>query len=212
MTTPNGGSTFNSSLMSQMKMVTRLVELGSRPVANGGLGMKRQIFFIQVGGFDTHSNQTGNAGASTPDSAKVIIGDHADRLAELSQTMNAFYQALSAIGIPTGLNVPLKDSVTAFTASDFSRTFPANGYGSDHGWGGHQLVVGGAVKGGATYGKFPQLAVNGPDDTSTGRWIPTLAVDQYAATIASWFGVDESGIGTVFPNLGRFSSPNLGFL
>lgn len=133
-TTPNGGSTFNSSLMSQMKMVTRLIELGSRPVVNGGLGMKRQIFFIQVGGFDTHSNQTENAGSTTEDAAKVIIGDHADRLAELSKTLNAFYQALSAIGTPTGLDVPLKDSVTAFTASDFSRTFPANGYGSDHGW------------------------------------------------------------------------------
>ena len=211
-TTPNGGSTFSSSLMSQMKMVARLIELGSRPAVNGGLGMRRQIFFIQVGGFDTHSSQTANAGATSTDNAKVIIGDHADRLAELSQTMNAFYQALSAIGTPAGLSTPLKNSVTAFTASDFSRTFPANGYGSDHGWGGHQLVVGGAVHGGETYGKFPVLAVNGPDDTNTGRWIPTLAVDQYAATIASWFGVDASGIGTVFPNLGRFSTPNLGFL
>lgn len=214
--TPNStAAPFNSGLMGQMKMVARLIDLGSRSVASGGLGMKRQIFFIQVGGYDTHTSQTKNQGSTVVDNAKVIIGDHADRLADLSKTMNAFYQAMSDIGRPVGSPVGtalLKDSVTAFTASDFSRTFPANGYGSDHGWGGHQLVMGGAVKGGATYGKFPTLAVNGPDDTSTGRWIPTTAVDQYAATIASWFGVDAAGINTVFPNLGRFASPNLGFL
>jgi uncharacterized protein (DUF1501 family) len=215
-TTPNGGSTFTSGLMSQMKMVARLIDLGSRPKGvSGGLGMKRQIFFIQVGGYDTHTNQTNNQGATAADNAKVVIGDHANRLADLSKTLNALYQALSAMGVPPGSppgTLPLKDCVTAFTASDFSRTFPGNGLGSDHGWGGHQLVMGGAVNGGATYGKFPTLAVNGPDDTSTGRWIPTTAVDQYAATIATWFGVDPAGIDTVFPNLGRFASPNLGFL
>lgn len=214
--TPNSTGTFTSGLLSQMKMVARLIDLGSRPKGvNGGLGMKRQIFFIQVGGYDTHSNQTNNQGSTTADDAKVIIGDHANRLADLSQTLNALYQALSDIGVPAGSppgTLPLKDCVTAFTASDFSRTFPGNGLGSDHGWGGHQLVMGGAVNGGATYGKFPTLAVNGPDDTSTGRWIPTTAVDQYAATIATWFGVDAAGIDTVFPNLGRFASPNLGFL
>ena len=211
-TTPNGGSTFSSALMSQMKMVARLIDLGSKSVASGGLGMRRQIFFIQVGGFDTHTNQTANSGQTSTDNAKVIIGDHANRLAEISQTLNALYQAMSDIGIKRGDPTSLTNAVTAFTASDFSRTFPANGYGSDHGWGGHQLVMGGAVKGGATYGKFPTLAVNGPDDTSTGRWIPTTAVDQYAATIATWFGVDANGLDTVFPNLGRFSTPNLGFL
>ncbi len=210
--TPNGGSSFASGLMGQMKMVARLIHLGSKPVAAGGLGMRRQIFFIQVGGYDTHTSQTKNAGQTTADNAKVVIGDHADRLADLSKTLNALYLAMSDIGTPAGFTTPLKDSVTAFTASDFSRTFPANGYGSDHGWGGHQLVMGGAVKGGATYGKFPTLAVNGPDDTDTGRWIPTTAVDQYAATLASWFGVDADGIDTVFPNLGRFATPNLGFI
>jgi uncharacterized protein (DUF1501 family) len=218
-TTPNGGATFNSSLMSQMKMVARLIHLGSKPGGlngqpgpEGGLGMRRQIFFIQVGGYDTHTNQTTNQGSDTTDNAKVIIGDHANRLAELSKVLNALYLALSDMGTPAGFTTPLKDSVTAFTASDFSRTFPGNGYGSDHGWGGHQLVMGGAVKGGATYGKFPTLAVNGPDDTSTGRWIPTTAVDQYGATIAKWFGVTPDGINTVFPNLGRFATPDLGFL
>ncbi len=212
-TTPNGGATNgNSSLMRQMRMVARLIHLGSKSVASGGLGMRRQIFFIQVGGYDTHTGQTNNAGATTTDNAKVILGSHANLMAELSQTLNALYQAMNDIGTPAGMSVPLKDCVTAFTASDFSRTFPANGFGSDHGWGGHQLVMGGAVRGRATYGKFPTLAVNGPDDTNTGRWIPTTAVDQYAATIATWFGVDSSQLDTVFPNLGRFSSSNLGFL
>ncbi len=211
-TTPNGGPTFNSGLLSQMKMVARLIDLGSKSIANGGLGMKRQIFFIQVGGYDTHTNQTNNAGQTTEDNAKVILGSHANLLADLSKSMNALYQAMSAIDSLRNDGNSLKNSVTAFTASDFSRTFPANGYGSDHGWGGHQLVMGGAVKGGATYGRFPTLAVNGPDDTSTGRWIPTTAVDQYAATLASWFGVDGNGMDTVFPNLGRFATPNLGFI
>jgi uncharacterized protein (DUF1501 family) len=211
-TTPNGGSTFTSGLMSQMMMVARLIELGSKSLVSGGLGMKRQIFFIQVGGYDTHTNQTNNQSSTTTDNAKVILGDHADRLADLSKTMNSLYQALASIDTQRGNGSNLKSAVTAFTASDFSRTFPTNGSGSDHGWGGHQLVMGGAVKGGATYGNFPTLAVNGPDDTSTGRWIPTTAVDQYAATIATWFGVDSTGIDTVFPNIGRFATSNLGFL
>ena len=176
--------------------------------------MKRQIFFIQVGGYDTHTGQTNNAGATTTDNAKVIIGGQANLLAELSQSLNALYQSMNDIGIRgTGADArSLKDSVTAFTVSDFTRTFPCNGFGSDHGWGGHHLVMGGAVKGGATYGKFPTLAVNGPDDTSTGRWIPTTAVDQYAATLAAWFGVDSGSMSTVFPNLGRFASSNMGFI
>jgi uncharacterized protein (DUF1501 family) len=106
----------------------------------------------------------------------------------------------------------LGGNVTAFTSSDFGRTLPSNGQGTDHGWGSHHLIVGGAVKGQQTYGTFPALAVNGPDDTSTGRWIPTTAIDQYFATLATWFGVDKSNLNTVFPNLGRFSSPNLGFI
>ena len=211
-TTPNGGSTFNSSLMSQMKMVARLIELGSKPAAAGGLGMRRQIFFIQVGGYDTHTGQTNNAGQTTADNAKVIIGSQANLFAELSQSLNALHLAMGDIGTLRGDPAGLLNAVTSFTVSDFSRTFPCNGSGSDHGWGGHHLVVGGAVKGGATYGKFPVLAVNGPDDTSTGRWIPTTAVDQYAATLATWFGVDSNNLNNVFPNLGRFSSANLGFI
>jgi uncharacterized protein (DUF1501 family) len=211
-TTPNGGSTFTSSLSSQLKMIARLIDAGNR-AANGsppGFGMKRQIFFCQVGGYDLHSGQTSY---STANPGNVIIGAHANLFAELSQSLMVFQQAMEQLG--------LQDNVTAFTASDFGRTFPSNGQGSDHGWGSHHLIMGGSgtkdlvnrsVMGGKTYGKFPTLAINGPDDTSTGRWIPTTAIDQYFATIATWFGVDNSNLGTVFPNIGRFATPNLGFM
>jgi uncharacterized protein (DUF1501 family) len=106
----------------------------------------------------------------------------------------------------------LSDKVTSFTASDFGRTFPTNGQGSDHGWGGHHMIVGGAVRGGRTFGTFPTLAVNGPDDTSTGRWIPTVSVDEYSATLARWFGVSQSNMSSIFPNLNRFANPDLGFM
>lgn len=197
LTSPTGGNQFGSGLASQLRMVARLIEAGSRSAANGGFGMKRQIFFCQVGGYDTHSGQTQGANNTT-------AGSHANLLAELSQGMNAFQRAMEQLG--------LSNNVTSFTASDFGRTFPANGDGTDHGWGGHHLVMGGAVNGRRTYGAFPTLAVNGPDDTSTGRWIPSIATDQYFATLASWFGVDNGNLGTVFPNLGRFSAANLGFV
>jgi uncharacterized protein (DUF1501 family) len=196
-TPPTGGNAFGSALSPQLKMVARLIEAGHRSVANGGFGMKRQIFFCGVGGYDLHTNQT-------PGPANTTIGSHANLLAELSQSLLAFQRAMEQLG--------LSNNVTAFTASDFGRTFPSNGQGSDHGWGSHHLVLGGAVKGQRTYGVFPTLAVNGPDDTSTGRWIPTTSIDQYFATLAAWFGVDSSNLTTVFPNLGRFSSPSLGFV
>jgi uncharacterized protein (DUF1501 family) len=196
-TPPPPANAFNSVLSPQLQMVARLIEAGHRPVANGGFGMKRQIFFCQVGGYDLHTNQTPGPGQTT-------IGSHANLLAELSQSMLAFQRAMEQLG--------LAGNVTAFTASDFGRTFPSNGQGSDHGWGSHHLILGGAVKGQRTYGAFPTLAVNGPDDTSTGRWIPTTAIDQYFSTLASWFGVDSGNLATVFPNLGRFSTPNLGFI
>jgi uncharacterized protein (DUF1501 family) len=196
-TSPTGGATFNSSLAPQLAMAARLIEAGHRAAANGGFGMKRQIFFCQVGGYDLHTNQTPGANQTT-------IGSHANLLAELSQCLFAFDSAMIQLG--------LSQNVTAFTASDFSRTLPSNGQGTDHGWGSHHLILGGAVKGRQTYGTFPTLAVNGPDDTSTGRWIPTTAIDQYFATIATWFGVDSGNLATIFPNIGRFSTPNLGFL
>ena len=196
-TPPAGGNAFNSSLSPQLKMIARLIEAGHRSAAAGGFGMKRQIFFCGVGGYDLHTNQT-------PGPGNTVVGSHANLLAELSQSMLAFQRAMEQLG--------LANNVTAFTASDFGRTFPSNGQGSDHGWGSHHLILGSAVKGQRTYGSFPTLAINGPDDTSTGRWIPTTSIDQYFATLATWFGVDNSNLATVFPNLGRFSTPNLGFV
>jgi uncharacterized protein (DUF1501 family) len=210
-TTPNTSPvvTFNSSLSSQLKMVARLIEAGYRAAGSpsNGFGMRRQIFFCQVGGYDLHSGQIG----TTASPGNVIVGAHANLLAELSQCMLTFQRAMEQLDVTyPGSNI--SKSVTAFTASDFGRTFPSNGQGSDHGWGSHHMILGGAVNGGRTYGKFPTLAVNGPDDTSTGRWIPTTATDQYFATLATWFGVDSGNLSTVFPNIGRFATPNLGFI
>lgn len=200
---PTGGNAFTSTLTSQLRMVARLIEAGARAAGSptNGFGMKRQIFFCQVGGYDLHTGQT-NYTDTNPNN--VLIGAHSNLFAELSQGMYAFQRAMEQLG--------LANQVTAFTASDFGRTFPSNGQGSDHGWGSHHLIMGGAVKGQKVYGKFPTLAVNGPDDTSTGRWIPTIACDQYFATLATWFGVDNGNLSTVFPNLGRFATPNLGFM
>jgi uncharacterized protein (DUF1501 family) len=204
--TPTSGVKFNSSLGPQLKMIARLIEAGHRAAANGGFGMKRQIFFCSVGGFDLHTGQT-----DVPNGGSVLNGSHANLFADLSQSMTAFQAAMDQIAIAHG-DPDFAKRVTAFTCSDFGRTFPANGLGSDHGWGNHHLIMGGAVNGQRTYGTFPTLAVGGPDDTSTGRWIPTTACDQYFATLASWFGVDSGNLTTVFPNIGRFTTPNLGFI
>lgn len=200
-TPPEGGAAFTSTLSPQLQMVARLIAAGNSPLANGGFGMKRQIFFCQIGGYDLHTGQTDY---SNNDPNNVLVGAHTNLLAELSQSMLAFQRAMEQLG--------LSDSVTSFTASDFGRTFPSNGEGSDHGWGSHHLILGGAVNGQRTYGQFPALAINGPNDTSTGRWIPTTAIDQYFATLATWFGVDSGNLSTVFPNIGRFATPNLGFI
>ena len=177
----------NSSLGNQLKMIARLIAAGP------ALGHNRQIFFAAVGGFDLH----GSEGA--------VMGAQAGLLADLSKSMNAFYQATVSLGVA--------DQVTSYTASDFSRTFGVNGTaGTDHGWGNHHLVMGGGVAGQNIYGTFPTLAINGPDDTSTGRWIPTTSVDQYSATLAKWFGVSPGNMTQVFPYLGRFATPDLGFM
>ena len=188
----------NTTLGRQLKMIARLIEAGPRSSGANppGLDMKRQIFFSSVGGYDTHTAQVG--------AADPVTGPHANLLNELSQALYAFQRAMEQIG--------LGEKVTAFTASDFGRTFPSNGQGSDHGWGSHHFIVGGAVRGRRTYGTFPILQVNGPDDTSTGRWIPRISVDEYSATLARWFGVSSSDMGIVFPNLGRFAASDLGFM
>ena len=172
-----------SGLGSQLATVARLISV------RDSLGHRRQIFFVATGGFDTHGNQ---------------LASHSGLLGGLSAALAAFYQATVELGIAS--------DVTTFTASDFGRTLVTNGGGSDHGWGSHHMVMGGAVRGGRMYGAFPDLTINGPNDTGDGRWIPTTSVDQYSATLARWFGVAPSDLPTVFPNLGRFSPQGLGFL
>jgi uncharacterized protein (DUF1501 family) len=175
----------SNGLASQLKQVAQVI------AARSALGIGRQIFFCSAGGFDTHSDQ---------------LNTQVGLFSQLSPAMAAFYAATEELGVAS--------NVTAFTLSEFSRTFqPGSNGGTDHAWGGHQVMMGGAVKGNALYGTFPTLALGGPDDTgSNGRWIPTTSVDQYAATLASWFGVAPADLPTIFPNLANFQSANLGFL
>lgn len=175
----------DSGLGRQLEQVARLIKVRTQ------LGMRRQVFFCSTGGFDTHSDQAGT---------------HAGLLGGLSAALTAFYRATEELGVA--------NQVTAFTESEFGRTFaPNNRQGTDHAWGTHQLVVGGAVRGGALYGQFPELRPGGPDDVDDrGRWIPTTALDQYAGTLAQWFGLDAAGVDAVLPNLRNFSQRNLGFL
>lgn len=174
----------NTGIGSQLQMIAKLIAVRQ------ALGLKRQVFFASLGGFDTHGDEQ--------------VGRQAELLGELSGAMAALYNATVELKLP--------ELVTTFTASDFNRTFPSNGKGSDHAWGSHQWVVGGAVRGGAMYGQFPTLVRGGPDDTGGGGlWIPTTSVDQYAATLGSWFGASAE-INTIFPNLNRFAAANLGFL
>src|SRR5215475_6052840 len=174
-----------NGLASQLKQVAQVI------AARSALGINRQIFFCSLGGFDTHADQ---------------LTAQQSLMTQLSQAMAAFYGATQELGVA--------NNVTSFTLSEFSRTFqPGSNNGTDHAWGGHQMILGGAVKGNAQYGTFPTLALAGPDDTgSNGRWIPTTSVDQYAATLASWFGVSAADLPSVFPNLGNFPTANLGFL
>jgi uncharacterized protein (DUF1501 family) len=180
----------NTTAGNQLKMAARLI------AASPSLGLKRQVFFVQLGGWDTHAAQLTNTAPTT--------GAHANLLSQTAQAINAFYNATTELGIA--------NQVTLFTSSDFGRTYRSNGDGSDHGWGNHQFIVGGAVRGGDIYGRMPTLTVGGPDDTSQGRWIPTTSVDEYAATLASWFGVSSTDLSIVLPNIGRFARPNLGFM
>jgi uncharacterized protein (DUF1501 family) len=179
-----------SNLGQQMRMIARLIG------ARAQLGLKRQVFFARIGGWDLHDNQLS---ANDP-----TTGAHANLLADVANSVKAFYDATVEMGVA--------DKVTTFTASDFGRTLRSNGDGSDHGWGSHHLIVGGAVRGGDIYGRMPDLTVNGPDDTGSGRWIPTTSVDEYSATLASWFGVSSTDLPLVLPNIGRFAKPNVGFM
>jgi uncharacterized protein (DUF1501 family) len=181
----------NSNLSQQLHMIARLIN------AQEALGLKRQVFFARIGGWDLHDNQL-NVGQRSS-------GAHASLLNDVSRSINAFYRALGTIGA--------ENQVTTFTASDFGRTFDTNGDGSDHAWGSHHFIVGGAVNGGSIYGTMPDFTIRGPDDAgSRGLWIPSTSVDEYSATLARWFGVSATDLPVVFPNLGRFAKPDLGFM
>ena len=175
----------NSYLGGQLKQVAKIIQV------RAALGLQRQIFFVSTGGFDTHSDQ---------------LPQQDSLFRDISQSMNAFYQATVEMGVAP--------QVTSFTMSDFGRTFqPDTTAGTDHAWGSHHLIVGGAVKGGDMYGTFPTLALSGPDDASDeGRWIPTTSLDQYGATLAQWFGVAPADLPSIFPNLPNFSNPTLSFV
>ena len=175
----------NNSIAQQLLTVAKLIE------ARASTGVKRQIFFVSLGGFDTHTNE---------------LNTLQNLLGQLSLALKSFYDATVRLGVA--------DNVTSFTLSDFGRTFkPAAGQGSDHAWGNHQIIVGGAVKGGDFYGKYPTLQLSGPNDvTAEGRWLPTTAVDQYAATLATWFGLPASDLSIVLPTVSKFPTANLGFL
>lgn len=172
-------------LATQLQQIAQLMQVRS------SFGVNRQIFFAGIGNFDTHADQFGQQ--------SLLLG-------QMSSAVSAFYQATQELGIAS--------EVTTFTMSDFSRTFqPNSNSGSDHGWGSHHIVLGGAVRGAKLYGTYPTLALGGPDDSDVnGRWIPSTGSVQYAATLASWFGVSASQLNSIFPNLNAFPSANLGFV
>ncbi len=174
-----------NSLADQLKVVARMISVSNE------LGAKRQVFFVSLGGFDLHDN---------------LVAQQPMLLDRVASAMKAFYDHTVELGI--------SDKVTTFTGSDFGRTLVPNSDGSDHGWGSMHFVMGGAVRGQRFYGTPPVIADNGPDDVGQGRLLPGIAVDQYASTLATWFGVSNSDMTTVLPNMGSYnpSSWNLGFV
>jgi uncharacterized protein (DUF1501 family) len=179
---------FSSSRLSQaLQMVARTI------AARDTLGMQRQTFFVMMGGYDHHDE---------------LINNHAAMLPVVSKALAEFNAAMKELQV--------HDQVTSFTASDFARTLTSNGRGSDHGWGGNQIVMGGAVNGGLVYGNYPDLGLGNALDTGRGRLIPGLSTDEYFAELAQWFGVPNSQLGDIFPNLQRFyhigSNAPIGFL
>jgi len=193
---PLTGATASNALAQQLQVVARMVDAGLRGVT----GVKRQVFFVSMGGFDSHDLQNRN---------------NSDLMAKLSHALQYFDTAIGNLGA--------RNNVTTFTGSDFGRTFTSNGDGTDHGWGSHHFVLGGAVRGGDLYGRFPTVALKNasnnnfdgsPDQLGNGAMLPGTSVDQLGATLARWFGLSDAQIADVFPNLANFSvgARNLGFL
>jgi uncharacterized protein (DUF1501 family) len=174
----------NNQLSNQFKEVIRQIRLRKKLGTSG-----RQVFFCSIGSFDTHDNQK---------------GQHRNLLIQLSQAVDAFYKATVEIGA--------QNEITCFTQSEFGRTLLPSSAGTNHAWGNHHFIIGGAVKSGI-YGTLPEFALGGPDDASSyGVWIPKIATAQYGATLASWFGASTADLPLVFPGLGNFASSNLGFM
>jgi len=172
-----------NSLAAQLAMVARMI------AARSTLGAKRQVFFVSMGGFDNHDS---------------LLTDHPALLGTVGAALAAFQAAMAELGVA--------DLVTTFSASDFGRTLTTNGDGSDHGWGSMHFVMGGAVQGRRFYGTAPAVANNGPDDVGQGRLLPAISVDQLGATLGRWFGVSDTELNTVLPNLRNFTTRNLGFM
>ena len=172
-----------NSLADQLKIVARLISVSSE------LGARRQVFFVSLGGWDMHD---------------ALVANHPTQSGLLANAMRAFYDTTAALGVA--------DKVTTFTASDFGRTLQSNDDGSDHGWGSMHFVMGDAVRGQRFYGTPPAIGNNTPDDVGQGRLLPTISVDQYASTLANWFGVSASDMPTVLPNIGNYNAStwNLG--
>lgn len=170
--------------MSQLKMVAKLIAAG-----RDTLGLRRQVFFVSMGGFDNHNG---------------LLQRHPQLLEGLNGSLHAFHRATQQMDVD--------EHVTTFTASDFGRTLTSNGDGSDHGWGGHHLVMGGSVRGKRVFGTVPTIADDGPDDVGRGRLLPTTSVDQYASTLARWMGAGSSELDVVVPNIGNYSVTDLGFM
>jgi len=170
-------------LANQLKIVARLIG------ARNALSTRRQVFFVSLGGFDNHN---------------LLMQDHPNLMQRVNDAMSAFYAATVELGVA--------DKVTTFTASDFGRTLSSNADGSDHGWGSHHFVMGGAVNGGRFYGTAPHVSIQTDDQVGQGRLLPTTSVDEFAATMARWFGCATNELPGILPNVANFSNTNLGFV